>query len=120
MPSVGILVANLLDFLHENGFIQWNQVGLVGFSLGAHVAGHAGKNVRRGRINHIIGLDPAGPLFSVSNPAGRLDAGDAVYVEGIHTNGPTLLIVGAGIGAPIGHADFFRKFLNFTHHKPLT
>lgn len=49
----------------------------------------------------------AGPLFSVNNPAGRLDAGDAEYVECIHTNGPTLLIVGAGIGAPIGHADFF-------------
>lgn len=73
----------------------------------AHIAGHAGKNVRRGRINAILGLDPAGPLFSVRNPAGRLDATDANYVECIHTNGPTLLIVGAGIGAPIGHADFF-------------
>lgn len=27
-------------------------------SLGAHIAGMAGKNVLRGRINHIIGLDP--------------------------------------------------------------
>ena len=46
-------------------------------------------------------------MFSVRNPEGRLDAGDANYVEAIHTNGPTLLIVGAGIGAPIGHADFW-------------
>jgi pancreatic triacylglycerol lipase len=104
---VGVLIASYLDFLHQNGFISWNSVGLVGFSLGAHVAGHVGKNVRAGRINFIIGLDPAGPLFSVGNPAGRLDAGDADYVECIHTNGPTLLIVGAGIGAPIGHADFW-------------
>jgi pancreatic triacylglycerol lipase len=52
-------------------------------------------------------LDPAGPLFSVRNAAGRLDASDANYVECIHTNGPTLVLVGAGIGAPIGHADFF-------------
>ena len=46
-------------------------------------------------------------MFSVRNPAGRLDAGDANYVECIHTNGPTVVLVGAGIGAPIGHADFF-------------
>jgi hypothetical protein len=67
----------------------------------------AGKGVRRGRVQNIFGLDPAGPLFSVRNPAGRLDAADAVYVECIHTNGPTIALVGAGIGAPIGHADFF-------------
>jgi pancreatic triacylglycerol lipase len=73
----------------------------------AHVCGFIGKNVRRGRIDTIIGLDPAGPLFSERNPDGRLDAGDANYVEALHTNGPTLLIVGAGIGRVIGHADFF-------------
>lgn len=73
----------------------------------AHVAGHIGKNVANGRINTIIGLDPAGPLFTVGNPGGRLDAADAVYVEAIHTNGPSFSIVGSGIGAPIGHADFF-------------
>lgn len=122
VPGVGALVASYLDFLHENGFISsFNSVGLVGFSLGAHVAGHVGKNLRRGRLNFIIGLDPgretngvlimffwflltfkisllAGPLFSVNNPSGRLDASDAEYVEAIHTNGPTLGFVGAGIG----------------------
>lgn len=41
------------------------------------------------------------------DPTGRLDREDAEYVEVIHTNGPTLLIVGAGIGAPIGDADFW-------------
>lgn len=60
-----------------------------------------------GRINTIIGLDPAGPLFTVGNPGGRLDAADAVYVEAIHTNGPSFSIVGSGIGAPIAHVDFF-------------
>lgn len=69
--------------------------------------GHIGKNVRNGRISEILGLDPAGPLFSVNNPANRLDADDANYVEALHTNGPTFLLIGAGIGAPIAHADFF-------------
>lgn len=71
------------------------------------MAGIAGKLVRRGRFNTIIGLDPAGPLFSVNTPAERLAVGDADYVEAIHTNGGAF---GSGIGAPIANADFFRKF----------
>lgn len=80
---------------------------IVTHSLGAHIAGIAGKSVTRGRVNHIIGLDPAGPLFTVGNAAGRLDSGDANYVEVIHTNGQTVFIPGSGIGQPIGHADFW-------------
>lgn len=66
----------------------------------AHVAGMAGKQTTRGRVNTIVGLDPAGryylvlkncdkviisisgPLFSENNPAERLASGDADYVEG--------------------------------------
>ena len=107
VPTVGTFIASYLDFLHENGLIQWNRVTVIGFSLGAHIAGMTGKNVRRGRVNSIIGLDPAGPLFSVRNAAGRIDAADGDYVECIHTNGPTVVLVGAGIGAPICDADFF-------------
>ena len=107
IPIVANFVASYLDFLHENGFIQYSRVGLVGVSLGAHTAGFVGKSVRRGRVNFIIGLDPANLLFSERNPDGRLDAGDADYVEVIHTNGPTVLLTGMGIGRPIGHADFW-------------
>lgn len=45
-----------------------------------------------------------GPLFSVNAPANRLDAGDAAYVEALHTNGGAF---GSGIGAPIADVDFF-------------
>lgn len=55
----------------------------------------------------LITCELLGPLFSVRDPSGRIDAGDANYVEIIHTNGPTLWIAGAGIGAPIGHADYW-------------
>jgi len=107
VPGIGQLVGAFLDMLHANSLIQTARTSVIGFSLGAHIAGHTGKNTRNFRINNIVGLDPAGPLFSVRNPEGRIDASDATYVECIHTNGPTIILVGAGIGAPIGHADFF-------------
>jgi pimeloyl-ACP methyl ester carboxylesterase len=107
VPSIGEFVASYLDFLHANGYMQFDRTTVIGFSLGAHIAGMTGKNVRRGRIANIVGLDPAGPLFSVRNPEGRLDAADAEFVEVIHTNGPTLLVAGAGIGYPVGHVDFW-------------
>jgi Lipase len=46
-----------------------------------------GKSVTRGRIQVILSLDPAGPLFSLNNPAQRVASTDGVYVEVIHTNG---------------------------------
>jgi pancreatic triacylglycerol lipase len=125
VSPIGQFVASFVDFLHENDFLQFAQLKVVGFSMGAHIVGHIGKNVRRGQIDTIIGLDPgdeniillikiiklfilffiintAGPLFSVNNPNNRLAATDARYVEAIHTNGG-----GTGIGAPITQADFF-------------
>lgn len=67
------------------------------------------------------------PLFSENNPNERLDAGDAEYVECVHTNGGLITgaVIGAlGIGAPICHADFFPSmkiqfswvFLNYTRN----
>ncbi|CRK90495.1 CLUMA_CG004162, isoform A [Clunio marinus] len=99
---VGRILANFIDFLHDNEALNFEELTVVGFSLGAHVAGFAGKNVNRGRINTIIGLDPAGPLFPIRNPSERLNATDAEYVEIIHTNSRM-----TGIGFPIGDADFY-------------
>ena len=89
--------------MREQRLLTFERTSVIGFSLGAHAAGHVGKNTN-GLLNTIIGLDPAGPLFSVGNPGNRIDAGDARYVECLHTNGGLL---GLGIGAHIGHADFF-------------
>jgi len=107
VTAVGQTVAAQIDWMNLNVGLDFNRLTIIGFSLGAHCAGHTGKNVRRGRINQIIGLDPAGPLFSVRVGTGRIDAGDARYVECIHTNGPGTFTIGLGIGAPICHSDFF-------------
>jgi pancreatic triacylglycerol lipase len=100
--NVGGVVARFLDNLHEAGLMDFSRLTIACHSLGGHVGGFVGKRVTRGRINTIIGLNPAGPLFDVNNPAQRLDASDAEYVEIIHTE-----ITTTGIGAPIAHANFY-------------
>lgn len=52
-----------------------------------------------------MACDPAGPLFSLDNPAERVAPTDAVHVEILHTNGGLL-----GFREPIGHASFFPNF----------
>ena len=60
------LSARFIDFLVGNGFTTFPRVNIAGHSLGAHIAGIAGKRVLLGRINTIFGLDPALPLFSIN------------------------------------------------------
>jgi len=54
-------------------------------------------------------MDPALPLFSFDNPGGRLDKGDASYVDVIHTCGGWL-----GFERGLGHADFYPNGGSFT------
>lgn len=49
-----------------------------------------------------IGLDPAFPLFEPGSKSERLNAGDADFVDVIHTDGGIF-----GYPWPLGHADFF-------------
>lgn len=56
----GTGLAAFIDFLNLNGN-PFSAFTVLGHSLGAHCAGHAGKRVTRGTIPVIVGLDPAGP-----------------------------------------------------------
>lgn len=47
-------------------------------------------------------MDPAGPLFEHVDESERLDAGDADFVDVIHTC--TILY---GMKEPVGHVDFY-------------
>uniref|UniRef100_A0A182YI00 Lipase domain-containing protein n=1 Tax=Anopheles stephensi TaxID=30069 RepID=A0A182YI00_ANOST len=102
VPKVAALVAALIDNLVTGLGQDINQVGIIGHSLGAHIAGIAGKKVRAGKIGYIVGLDPASPLFRLKKPNDRLTADDAQYVEIIHTNGKAL-----GFFSNIGQADYY-------------
>lgn len=98
VDTTGIAVSRFIDWINVN----YNTLHLVGYDLGAHIAGIAGKNTVKGRINRIIGLDPSKPLFNENTSANRLSAGDATLVEVIHSNGGQL-----GIFTPIGDTDYY-------------
>uniref|UniRef100_A0A182JXX6 Lipase domain-containing protein n=1 Tax=Anopheles christyi TaxID=43041 RepID=A0A182JXX6_9DIPT len=102
VPKVANLVAALIDNLVDGLGQDINQIGIIGHSLGAHIAGIAAKRVRSGKIGYIVGLDPASPLFRLKKPDERLSADDAQYVEIIHTNGKAL-----GFFSNIGQADYY-------------
>lgn len=74
-----------------------NNINMVGFSLGAHVAGFVGKELE-GKISRITGLDPAGPYFDTVPPRDRLDYTDAQLVDVIHTNVGSFTYLTAGLG----------------------
>ncbi|XP_061166961.1 pancreatic triacylglycerol lipase-like [Saccostrea echinata] len=83
-----------------------SMVHIIGHSLGAQIAGFAGAWTR-GKIGHITGLDPAGPLFDKYHPKARLDANDASFVDVIHTDTGGAFNLGLGMNNHCGDIDFF-------------
>lgn len=76
---------------------------IVGHSLGAHLAGIAGKKISQlNKIGSIVGLDPAAVLFNLNETELRLANTDAEYVQIIHTDtdGGRFAF---GIDEPFGH-----------------
>lgn len=96
--TTGIAVSKFIEWLG----VAYGTLHLVGYDLGAHVAGIAGKNSVRGRIHRIIGLDPSLPLFNENASRYRLSVGDAALVEVFHSNGGQL-----GIFTRIGDIDYY-------------
>ncbi|KAK6299594.1 hypothetical protein J4Q44_G00296270, partial [Coregonus suidteri] len=78
-----------------------SSVHLIGLSLGAHLAGFVGANLK-GKIGRITGLDPAGPMFTGATPEERLDASDAMFVDVLHTDMNSF-----GLRGQHGHIDYY-------------
>ena len=70
----------------------------IGFSLGAQICGHIGKNIK---LKRITGLDPAGPGYEYLPITEKLHVLDAEFIDIIHTN--SLL----SFSSPIGDVDFY-------------
>ncbi|XP_031353891.1 endothelial lipase-like [Photinus pyralis] len=100
---LGKVLAKFIDFYHSTGELSIGRIHVIGFSLGAHVAGVIGNQLGQGRLPRITGLDPAFTLFPVDeDPANRLTKDDAEFVDVIHTDAGSF-----GYPVSIGHVDFY-------------
>ncbi|XP_032689477.1 pancreatic triacylglycerol lipase-like [Odontomachus brunneus] len=102
--QVGEYVAAFLEFLGSETEISFDDIHVLGHSLGAHVAGSVGSSSLK-KLGRITGLDPARPAYEtpyLKDTEERLDSTDANFVDVIHT-----CAGGLGFVRPIGHVDFY-------------
>nr|XP_020494656.1 lipoprotein lipase-like [Labrus bergylta] len=104
--AVGQEVARFIDWIKETTNMPLENLHLIGYSLGAHVAGFAGSHATN-KVGRITGLDPAGPDFEGEHAHGRLSPDDADFVDVLHTFTRGTLGFSIGIQQPVGHVDIY-------------
>lgn len=109
-PMAGVQISKLLmKIIREtNCSLSPDNVTLIGFSLGAHVVGFAGRHFQKYthmKLGRITGLDPAGMLFEGTTVA--LSRSDAKFVDVIHTNMGDIRKLQLGLSGALGDVDFY-------------
>lgn len=66
LKFVWIVLVKFLQTYNDSGEIPISNVHIIGFSLGAQIAGITGKKLRNNlKIPRITALDPAFPMFTI-------------------------------------------------------
>ncbi|KAJ6648829.1 Pancreatic triacylglycerol lipase [Pseudolycoriella hygida] len=98
--QIGVRVGALLSVYIKNQNVTFDDIHVVGHSLGAHIAGNVGRHFD-GQLSRITGLDPAAPLFT-NLSIDAIKQSDGQFVDIIHTGGYSL-----GEIWTRGHVDFY-------------
>ncbi|XP_068148785.1 pancreatic lipase-related protein 3 [Drosophila tropicalis] len=96
-------VGNLIVLFNRQFDVSLEQLSLVGFAEGAHLAGGVGEKVKTDlgqQLTKITALDPTAENGELLQH--KLSAQDAEFVEVIHTNSG-----GAGTWEELGHVDYY-------------
>ncbi|XP_029346159.1 lipase member H isoform X3 [Acyrthosiphon pisum] len=102
LPTVATYLVDWLYSLRDRGIVQsFDDVTLIGHSLGAQLIGYTGHRLN-GTIKRVIALDPAQPNFKDSQKNERVDVNSAQFVMVLHTS--TMFL---GLREPVGHVDFY-------------
>ncbi|XP_077564581.1 pancreatic lipase-related protein 2-like [Haemaphysalis longicornis] len=105
--QMSVLIQNLMSSFSWS--VKPRLVHLIGFSMGAHIAGFCGRYFVKAtgqKIGRISALDAAGPLFQGYEH--QITRKDASYVDAIHTTaGYNVLAGNLGVYAPFGDVDFY-------------
>ncbi|CAG5099699.1 Similar to pla1a: Phospholipase A1 member A (Danio rerio) [Cotesia congregata] len=96
-------IAQLVRYLrdHPRG-IPAASIHMLGYSVGAHIAGLVANHLPDDKLGRITGLDPTIFFYMNGNRSRDLDETDAHFVDIIHTGAGIL-----GQWGPNGHADFY-------------
>ncbi|PSN35010.1 Pancreatic lipase-related protein 2, partial [Blattella germanica] len=95
---VAAQVARLARYLIDTWGASASRMHMIGLSLGAQAAAYSARGVSG--VARLTGLDPAGPLFENQDKKVRINEGDAILVEVLHTNG--LILGSLGMSRPAG------------------
>ncbi|XP_044006296.1 phospholipase A1 member A-like isoform X2 [Aphidius gifuensis] len=96
-------IAQLVRYLkHHPRGIQVENIHVLGYSVGAHIAGLIANYLPDDKLGRITGLDPTIFFYMNGNRSRDLDETDANFVDVIHTGAGIL-----GQWGPNGHADFY-------------
>uniref|UniRef100_A0A1I8PI98 Lipase domain-containing protein n=2 Tax=Stomoxys calcitrans TaxID=35570 RepID=A0A1I8PI98_STOCA len=101
LPLASKCLGQLINNMVERNIVVNDDIHMIGFSLGAQVAGQTANYLNR-RLKRITGLDPAKPMFITVGSERKLDATDAEFVDVIHTD-----VLGRGMLRSMGHVDFY-------------